>query len=165
VHGERAPVERQPVVLEAEGEGLCETSRPGGQQPRIRAGGERTMRAHRVGPREWLDGPQQDRGADALPVAHDIDAGVDAVAQVGVQPSGRAEHAAVARRRSGVGVRARVRAVAHVGLHLDDPAGQARAVGERADEETAEQLGRHVDGRAREEASGQLSSRSHGRKR
>src|SRR5262249_39045363 len=69
-------------------------------------------------------GAQQHRGRRAVGSARDVGAGVDAVAEIGVEASGRPEHHAVAAAAPPVGVRRRVRprpvGNPSVGLHLDD---------------------------------------------
>jgi hypothetical protein len=128
VQRERAAQQRAAVVRERDAEGLREAPRAARDQPLRRLRREAAQRAHARGSRDWLERAQQNGRAPAAGLAHHVGAGVHAVAAVGIEMAGGAEHRAIARRLAAVGMRARVAAISQIGLHLDDPPGEPAPV-------------------------------------
>ena len=143
---ERAAQQRAAVVRERDRERLGQAPGPARDRALRRLGRESAQRAHAFDSEGRLDRAQQHGRAPAAGLAHHVGAGVHAVAAVGVEMARRAEHRAVARRLPAVRMRAGVASVSDVGLDLDDPSGEACAVGEPMHDQRAHQIPRHHRG-------------------
>ena len=116
-------------MLARDAERLAEPPRPGAEQPRVV---EPAPLAHRLEPVRRLERPHEHGARDALVLADEVQAPVDAVGAVDVRVPGRAEHRGVARGTAAVAVARRVLVV--VGLDLDDRAADAVDEQRRADQ-------------------------------
>jgi hypothetical protein len=159
---QRATQQAASRVGERQVERLREAPGPARERPLRGAGRQATQGAHPLQPGHRLERAQQHRRSAAAGFAHHVGAGVHAVAAVDVEAARRTEHRAVAGRRPAVRVRARVAAVADIGLDLDDPADQAGAVGEPVLEIGADQLARHPRPGAVEEGAREGRAEAHG---
>ena len=105
------------VVMGPNAQRLTELARTIGQ---VGVGASHTPSTHRAETFGGLDGTDQDRLSASDRTCHDVDALVDAVAEVDVEMPGRAEHHRVARRFSVERMARRI--IRHIGLDLNDPA-------------------------------------------
>ena len=137
-------------MLTGDPERLAEAARTRAQEPGVV---EPAPLAHGIEAYGRLEGTNQDRARNSLPLADEVEAPVDAVGAVDVRVPGRAEHRDVAGGPAAVAVRRRVLVV--VGLDLDDR--PAHAVEEQF---RPHELGRHLVHRAIEEGSLQLHARA-----
>ena len=96
--------------------------------------------AHCGQPVDRFGGPQENRCGAFGDRANDVDASVDAVASIGVEPSGRSEHRLVARCRTSMSVGGGITPVSEVSLDLDDSNDEALVGLEAVDEATSDQL-------------------------
>jgi len=129
------------VVFEPESEGLRQSARPACDQFVLGITGQPTKRPHASQTLERFGGPEQNRGGLSRNAAHDVDAGVNPVAAIGVESPSRAEHASVARRGATMGVRSGIAAVAEIGFDLDQPNDQPFSGFEASNESTADEFG------------------------
>ena len=114
---EQAP----PVVGQLEAERLGKSSRTSCDLCGGRVGRKTAKCAHFTESFEGLRRAEKDSGRAAGLCADDVHAGMDPVAAISVEPTGRTEHRAVAGCRTSMGMGRSVAAIPEVGLDLDDP--------------------------------------------
>ncbi len=133
---EQAPA----VVFEAQPEGLGESSGTHCDQCGSGIDPEPSKAPHPLVALEWFCRAQQDGRRPARSLADDVDAGVDPVAAIGVQASGRAKHRPVAVGLPGVGMGGGVAAVAEISLDLGNSNHEPLAAVQPVDDPTTDQI-------------------------
>lgn len=153
------------VVIESEPEGLGQTpgsaGDPAKRARRIGSGREAAKPSHRLQPLDGLGRPQQDRSTAPAGFADEIQAGVNAVAAVGVNPPRDIEHALVSLRPTNMRMRCRIAPLTQVRLDLDEPARQPISARGLVHEDRSDQVPCDVETGPIEEATRQPGAETH----
>jgi len=149
------------VVFGPQPEGLCESPRAHCDQCRLRFFAEPPKPPHSFLALDGFGRSQQDRGGSSVNFTHDIDAGVDPVTAVGVEPPSGSEHGLVALGRAAVSVGGGIAAVSEIGFDLRDPNHESLSIFQAVSQATADQLSRDAATIAGIEALGKRFSEAH----
>ena len=152
------------VVIESESKGLGESAGAAGDRFAGGVEGQPSKRSHAGQPLEGFGRSKQDRGGASRDAADDVDAGVNSVASIGVEPSRWTEHGLVAWGRAGMGMGRGIAAIAEIGLDLDQSNHHAFSGFEASNQPATDQFGRDDAAIARIEGLAKgLAEGGHGR--
>ena len=141
MQGQRRAQKTTAIVVEFEAERLCQPSGTSRDEFERTLPRQPSQFAHAGRSNERFAGAKQDGARLPGFAADDVRAGMDSIASIRVESSGRAKHGLISRCATAVGMGRGIAASAQVGFDLDQSKDQAIAVGKPPDEPTADQLG------------------------
>lgn len=144
MQGQRRAKKTTAIVVEFEAERLGQPSGTSRDEFERTLPRQPSQFAHAGRSDERFAGAKQDGARLPGFAADDVRAGMDSIASIRVESSGRAKHGLISRCATAVGMGRGIAASAQVGFDLDQSKDQAIAVGKPPDEPTADQLGGHL---------------------